>query len=95
MRNQPALKIVENIVDLQQSTLSTHNQCSVKILNIAQMAIALLLLNVDVSLFLRHPVLCHKHFIICLHVIYVTSLDVKAVVLSDIIIAIHIKLNLL
>ena len=30
---------VENIVDLKQSRLSTHSQCSVKILNIVQMAI--------------------------------------------------------
>ena len=33
-------------IDLKQSRLCTHSQCSVKILNIAQMAIALLLLNV-------------------------------------------------
>ena len=36
----------KNIVDLKQSGLSTSIQCSVKILNIAQMTIALLLLNV-------------------------------------------------
>ena len=45
MRNQTAFQKVENIVDLKQSRLSTHSQCSVTILNIAQMNIALLLLN--------------------------------------------------
>ena len=46
MRNQTAFQTVENIVDLKQSRLSTQSPCSVKILNIAQMAITLLLLNV-------------------------------------------------
>ena len=36
MRHQTAFQTVENIVDLKQSRLSTHSQCSVKILNIAQ-----------------------------------------------------------
>ena len=40
------LEILCNEIDLKQSRLSTHIQCSVKILNIVQMAITLLLLNV-------------------------------------------------
>ena len=34
MRNQTAFQTVENIVDLKQSRLSTHSQCSVEILKI-------------------------------------------------------------
>ena len=50
MRNQTAFQTVDNIVDLKQSRLSTHSQCSVKILNIAQMAIALLLLKLNMGM---------------------------------------------
>ena len=50
MRNQTSFQTVDNIVDLKQSRLSTHSQCSVKILNIAQMAIALLLLKLNMGM---------------------------------------------
>ena len=41
-----SLGILCNEIDLKQSRLSTHSQCSVKIPNIAQVTITLLLLNV-------------------------------------------------
>ena len=69
MRNQAAFQTVENIVALKQSRLSIHSQYSVKILNIAQMAITLLLTKIlpieSVSFFHETPCSIRRYVRYC------------------------------